>query len=286
MARLYIVATPIGNLGDITLRALDVLRGVDRILAEDTRRTSILLRHYDVETPLVSLHAFNEAARAARIREWLDAGEELAVVSDAGTPLLSDPGARIVQEVVSAGHTAVPVPGPSAVVAALSAAGVDPEPFTFYGFLPRKGRMRSERLDALAVLSHAAVLFEAPNRLLPLLRELAERCGPERNVAVARELTKVHESFVRGTLVDVIRYYEREEPRGEIVVVLDGAAEEPAATEAADEEAGRMLARALLDQGRRPSTVARDVARRLGIPRNQAYEIALSVADGDGGEEG
>ncbi|MFW6201302.1 MAG: 16S rRNA (cytidine(1402)-2'-O)-methyltransferase [Gemmatimonadota bacterium] len=285
MARLYIVSTPIGNLEDTTHRAVRVLGTVDRVLAEDTRRTAILLRHYGVETPLVSLHAFNEAARVERILDWLNAGDDLAIVSDAGTPLLSDPGARIVQHVVSAGHDAVPVPGPSAVLAALVASGVDPEPFTFYGFTPRVGGDRSRRLDEIAAMPHATVLFEAPNRLVRLLRDLEERCGPERRIVVARELTKVHETFWRGTLGRAVAYYEKETPRGECTIVLAGAGEDHAAIDAAETEAARLLARSLLDQGSRTSAVARELARRLGVPRNRAYDIALSVAREREGDE-
>lgn len=285
MPRLYIVSTPIGNLGDITYRAVEVLGGVDRVLAEDTRRTSILFRHYEIATTLVSLHSFNEAARADRILEWLESGEDLAVVSDAGTPLLSDPGARIVQRVVAAGYDVVPVPGPSAILAALVASGVDPEPFTFYGFVPRRGRERSERLDEISALPHAAVLFEAPTRVARLLRALAERCGPDRPVVVARELTKIHETFFRGTLGEAAAYYEGESPRGECAVVLGRAGEAGAQVDVAEAEAARLLARALLEQGSRTSTVAREIARRLGVPRNRAYDIALDVAREREGDE-
>jgi 16S rRNA (cytidine1402-2'-O)-methyltransferase len=283
MAQLYIVSTPIGNLGDITYRAVTVLGEVDRILAEDTRRTSILLRHYGISTPLTSAHAHNEAARAAQIVEWLDAGEDVAIVSDAGTPLISDPGARIVQRVVEAGHRVVPVPGPSAVLAALVASGIDPEPFTFFGFTPRSGRARGERLAEVAALRHAAVLYEAPGRVASLLRDLAEVCGGDRRVVVARELTKVHEAFFRGTLAEAVAYYDREPPRGEVVVVVAGG--EAGAEEGADvEDRARVLGRELLAEGRRPSAVARELAGRLGLPRNRAYEIVLSLSGEDEGD--
>jgi 16S rRNA (cytidine1402-2'-O)-methyltransferase len=279
MATLYIVSTPIGNLGDITYRAVKVLGEVNRILAEDTRRTSILLRHYGISAPLVSAHEHNEAARAAQLVEWLDAGEEVALVSDAGTPLLSDPGARIVQKVVEAGHRVVPVPGPSALLAALVAAGVEPEPFTFFGFTPRSGRARTERLEEIRVLRHTAVLYEAPGRTARLLAELAERCGAGRRVVVARELTKIHETFYRGTLAEAAAYYEREPARGEVVLVVAGAEDTaPAGEEAPD---ARELARTLLAEGLRPSAAARELARRLNLPRNQAYEVVLSLSGED-----
>ena len=283
MARLYIVSTPIGNLADMTHRAVEVLRQVDRILAEDTRRTRILLRHFDIATPLVSAHAHNEAARAAQLVEWLDAGEDVAIVSDAGTPLVSDPGARIVRKVLEAGHEVVPVPGASALLAALVVSGLDPEPFTFFGFLPRSGRARAERLARIAALDHTSILYEAPGRLASTLRDLAERCGGEREVAVARELTKVHETVFRGTLAEAAAYYERERARGEVVIVVSGGG-----NNTYDDGAGpdpRVVARELLERGERPSAVAKELARRLGMPRNAAYEIVLSLTgegEGDG----
>ncbi|HEX7049775.1 MAG TPA: 16S rRNA (cytidine(1402)-2'-O)-methyltransferase [Longimicrobiales bacterium] len=286
MANLYVVSTPIGNLGDITYRAVDVLGRVGRILAEDTRRTSILLRHYGITTRLVSAHAHNEAARAAQLVTWLDAGEDVAIVSDAGTPLISDPGARIVQRVVEAGHRVIPVPGPSALLAALVASGLEPEPFTFFGFTPRSGQARAARLAAIEALPHTAVLYEAPGRLAALLRELKARCGDDRRVVVARELTKVHETFFRGTLAEAAAYYAQEAARGEVVVLLAGSTETAPAETALDE--ARALARELLAEGRRPSTVARELARRLGLSRNQAYDIVVSIhsEDEEGGREG
>jgi len=274
MSVLYIVSTPIGNLGDVTHRALEVLRQADRVLAEDTRRTAILLRHYGIETPLISAHEHNEAARAAQVTAWLDAGETLALVSDAGTPILSDPGERIVRRVLDAGHSVVPIPGASALLSALVGAGLPAVPFTFYGFVPRAGGERAVLLDDLAALPHTAVMYESPARLLRLLRDLASRCGEERAVVVARELTKLHETFVRGTLADAVAYYEEAgEPRGEVVVVLGGA---PRTGVSAEDVAA--LARSLLAAGGRPSAVAREVAQRTGLARNDAYAITLAQA--------
>lgn len=286
MGTLYIVSTPIGNLADISYRAVEVLRTVERVLAEDTRRTAILFRRYDIATPLVSVHAFNEAARSVRILEWLGAESRLALVSDAGTPLLSDPGARIVRDVLAAGHDVVPVPGASAILAALVASGIEPEPFTFFGFAPRSGGARQRWLSAVAELTHTAVFFEAPGRLLRLLRDLADHCGSERRVAVARELTKVHETFVRGTLADALAYYGTGAVRGELVLVLAAAdAEAVAASDAAATRAAAVtLAAELVAAGRRPSAAAKELAARLDIPRNEAYEIALAAAAARGGE--
>jgi 16S rRNA (cytidine1402-2'-O)-methyltransferase len=282
MGTLYIVSTPIGNLADITHRAIEVLRTADRVLAEDTRRTSILFRRYAITTPLVSVHAFNEEARAGLILGWLDDGERLALVSDAGTPLLSDPGQRIVQRVVEAGHDIVPIPGPSAILAALVAAGIEPVPFTFFGFAPRAGRERTQWLESLAALRHTAVIFEAPRRLVRLLHELAACCGDDRPVAVARELTKLHETIVRGTLADAIAYYGTAAVRGEVVVVL--AAGEPPDESVERRVAAENLAGELLAAGQPPSAVARELTHRLGIARNEAYELALAAAAGREGE--
>jgi 16S rRNA (cytidine1402-2'-O)-methyltransferase len=275
MGTLYIVSTPIGNLGDMTFRAVETLRGVKRVLAEDTRRTAILLRHYSIETPLVSAHEHNEAARAEQIVEWLSAGEDLALVSDAGTPLLSDPGARIVRRVVDAGHSVVPIPGASALLAALVGAGIEADRFSFFGFPPRSGRERGALFARIAALDHAAVLYEAPGRLLRLLRDLVEACGGERSVAVARELTKVHEEFVRGTLAETLAIYDGRPIRGEVVVVVAGTGGEPTPPPVAD---AADLARTLLREGARPSAVARELTRSLGLSRNDAYTIALATA--------
>lgn len=284
MGTLYIVSTPIGNLEDITYRGVRVLGEVRRILAEDTRRTKVLLTRYGITTPLVSAHVGNEAARARQAAEWLDAGEDVALVTDAGTPLLSDPGARIVRRAVEAGHAVVPVPGASALLAALVGSGLDASRFTFLGFLPRSGGERTRRLEEVAGLQHTAVVYEAANRLCRLLQDLERECGPERRVVVARELTKAYEEFARGTLAEVLAYYQDAAPRGEVVVLVEGRAH-PAETPEAAEEAAHALARALLRSGRRPSAVAREIARELGISRNRAYEIALAGSD-EGGEGG
>ena len=286
MSILYIVSTPIGHLGDLTHRAVAVLSTVDRVLAEDTRHTAVLFRRYGIATPLVSAHAHNEEARAARILAWLDAGETLAIVSDAGTPLLSDPGARIVRRVVAGGHRVEAVPGASALLAALVVSGLPPEPFTFRGFLPRRGEAREEALREVAACAHTTVLYESPRRLADLLRDLARHCGQGRPAAVARELTKLHEEVVRGTLADTVAYYGDGPARGEIVVVVGGVtpAERAVEAEAAEAAAVALVSR-LLESGARPSVVARTVAKETGLARNDAYRIALSLsqeAEGEG----
>ena len=279
MSRLYIVSTPIGNLADISHRALEVLGAVDRVLAEDTRRTLTLLRHYRIDTPLVSAHEHNEASRAEQVLGWLDAGETLALVTDAGTPLVSDPGARIVQRALAGGHDVIPIPGASAVLAALVGSGLDAEAFTFFGFTPRGGRERTERLAAVAALPHTAVLYESPGRIGALLQDLERVCGSARPVAVARELTKIHETFFRGTLAEASAHFGRPgvRVRGEIAVVVGGRAADEGDADA--DEAARVRTRALLGEGLRPSAVARQVAAEFGVPRNRAYELALSCSE-------
>ncbi len=278
MGTLYIVSTPIGNLEDVTARAARILGEVASVLSEDTRRTGRLLKHLGVSTSLLSLHEHNEASRVDAVLARLEGGDDLALVSDAGTPLVSDPGARLVEAVVEAGHEVVPVPGPTAVMAALVGSGLAADGFTFLGFAPRKGKERTAFLERLADTDHPTVCFESPGRLRALLRDLAETCGEDRRVAVGREITKLHETFFRGTLAGAVSYYGESPPRGEVTVVLDGG-ELSGEPDAADTEAAQVLAGALMDRGFKSSQAAREVARRLGLPRNLAYEIVQSLVD-------
>lgn len=271
MATLYLVSTPIGHLGDLSPRAADTLRSVDRILAEDTRRTRILANHAEARAPLVSLHAHNERARIARILGWLEAGESLALVSDAGTPLVSDPGGRVVAAVAEGGYDIVPIPGPSAVLAALISSGLPTDRFVFLGFPERKGKGRRALLERVASSEETVVLFESPRRLVALLEALVEACGPERRVSVARELTKIHEEIRRGTLVEVAAYYRERPPKGEVTLVV-AAGEQDAL--AADREAEAVsLAEELIGEGMKPSAAARELTNRLRVARNDAYRI-------------
>jgi 16S rRNA (cytidine1402-2'-O)-methyltransferase len=274
-AALYVVSTPIGHLGDLTHRAEEVLRAVDVIYAEDTRRARILLRHYGIDTPCVSYRERNEAARAAEARRRWAAGASVALVADAGTPLVSDPGLRLVRAAIDDGVPVVPVPGPSAVLAALVASGLDPEPFTFYGFLPRRGRARAARIEELRGLPHTAVFFESPERLVATLDELAEALGGDRRVVVGRELTKVHEEFVRGTLAETAAYYRRRSVRGEVVVCLAGATR---AGPAAEREAeARRHAETLARRGASARQIAEALRDAYGLERNRAYALALEA---------
>jgi 16S rRNA (cytidine1402-2'-O)-methyltransferase len=279
VARLYIVSTPIGNLGDVTRRAVEVLEAADVVLAEDTRRTGILLKLLGVHARLISAHEHNQASRAPLVVEILGEGRDVAMVTDAGTPLLSDPGARIVREVVEAGFEVVPVPGASALLAALVASGIDAGTFTFLGFPPRKGGSRTEMMEEIARSPRAVVLYESPNRVGKLLADLAGAAGGERRACVARELTKVHEEFVRGTLAELAARYAGAEVLGEVAVVVEGRPPDAAREEAVDALAAASVARILLEQGESASAVAKELRRRLGISRNDAYRIAHEAAE-------
>jgi 16S rRNA (cytidine1402-2'-O)-methyltransferase len=271
---LYLVSTPIGNLGDMTRRAVDVLRSADVVFAEDTRRTGVLLRHYGIEARLISAHEHNEAARARLVVELLDEGKKVAMVSDAGTPLLSDPGARVVRGALEAGYDVIPIPGPSALLAALVASGLPADRFTFYGFLPRKGGARAELLREIAGSPHTAIIYESPQRVHALLEDLSGAAGPDRRVAVARELTKMHEEIVRSTLGEAAESYRDLVVKGEIVVVVEGA---PAARDEPDEEQARAMAVSMLESGSPASEVARTLKDRLGLSRNAAYDLVQEV---------
>ncbi|MDH3206225.1 MAG: 16S rRNA (cytidine(1402)-2'-O)-methyltransferase [Gemmatimonadota bacterium] len=268
---LYVVSTPIGNLGDLSPRAEETLRGVSRILAEDTRRSRLLAERAGSSARLVSLHEHNERERIDVVVGWLNDCEDLALVSDAGTPLVSDPGARLVAAVLAAGCRVVPIPGPSAVIAALVASGLPTERFTFLGFPERKGRARQDLLERVAGATESVVLFESPQRLVTLLAALGEVCGPDRLVAVARELTKIHEEVRRGTLAEVAGYYEANPPKGEVTLVVAPA--EQAGRDEDREEEARSLALELLNGGMKPSQAAKEVALRLALARNEAYRI-------------
>lgn len=239
MARLYIVPTPIGNLNDITLRAVEVLRGVDFILAEDTRTTSVLLRHLGIEQKLRSHHKFNEHATVRMVAESIAAGRDAALVSDAGTPGISDPGFLLVRTCVEAGIEVETLPGATALIPALVQSGFPCDRFCFEGFLPqRKGR--AGRLQALADEERTMVFYESPYRVVKCLEQFAEVFGPDRRVSVSRELTKKFEQTVRGTVAEVLAHFRTTEPKGEFVLVLAGKPKNKrAAVSAADTDYGK-----------------------------------------------
>ena len=218
---LYIVSTPIGNLDDITLRALKTLRHVDLIAAEDTRRTRKLLSTFDIHTPLVSYFEHNELKKLDRLLSHMKRGKEIALVSDAGTPGISDPGYRLVQQAIERGIPVIPIPGPSAVIAALSISGLPTDSFTFAGFLPKKGGKRRKLLEKLGDLDGTSILYESPHRLMRTLEDLLEVCG-DRQIVITRELTKAFEEAIRGSIREVINTLEGRRIKGEVTIVLAG----------------------------------------------------------------
>ncbi|MBX9632511.1 MAG: 16S rRNA (cytidine(1402)-2'-O)-methyltransferase [Burkholderiales bacterium] len=272
---LYVVATPIGNLRDVTLRALDVLRSVDVVAAEDTRHTRQLLNHYGIEAKLVAAHEHNERAASVQVLDGLRAGRSVALVTDAGTPGISDPGAVLVRAVREAGFRAVPIPGPSALVAALSAAGIESTAFAFHGFLPSKGEARRQLLGRLAAGDAPLVFYEAPHRVLETVADVRAVLGSARRITLARELTKVFETIHECDLDAALAWLEADanRTRGEFVLIVHGAPRLEEDSRA--REGSRVLA--LLLEEMSASGAARLAARITGARRNELYEEALRL---------
>lgn len=273
-ATLYVVATPLGNLQDLTHRAAEVLRTVHLVAAEDTRHTRRLLSHLDAHPQMVSVHAHADPGRLESVIRRLQAGENVALVSDAGTPAVSDPGAELVRLARKAGIRVVPVPGPSAVAAALSASGLPADRFTFLGFLPRSGGDRRRLLERVAGEPWTIVLYEAPGRLADLLGALAEACGRERRAVGARELTKVHEEIREGSLADLAAHYTVNEPLGEVTVLVEGA---PAVEPVVDIEGIQEEARRLLAGGLSRKDAIRRLTESRGLRRNEVYRLVMEL---------
>jgi 16S rRNA (cytidine1402-2'-O)-methyltransferase len=271
---LYVVATPIGNAADITVRALHVLQLADRIAAEDTRNTAQLLARYGISKPSIAVHEHNERSAAERVIEHLRNGERIACVSDAGTPGISDPGARLVDAVREAGLPVIPLPGPSALTTALSAAGAWVRGFSFFGFLPTKSKQRATQLRTLANHPMALVFYEAPHRIVETTRALGEAFGGERQLLIARELTKLHESLHRCTLAEGPTWLagDPNRQRGEFVLVVEGAPHQDAAGDAHDALLSTLLEELSV------SSAARLAATLTGAPRNALYARALHLA--------
>jgi 16S rRNA (cytidine1402-2'-O)-methyltransferase len=272
--RLVLIGTPIGNLGDLAPRAVEALRDADLIAAEDTRRTRGLLTHAGVPAGrrLLAVHEHNERARADELVDKIRHGATVAVVTDAGMPGVSDPGARLVRVCVDAGVTVEVVPGPSAALAALTISGLPTQRFAFEGFLPRRGAARRDRLGELAREPRTVVCFESPHHLAETLADLAAACGADRPVVLARELTKLHEEVFRGTLAEAIEHVDAREPRGEYVIVLGGA---PPRGEPTESDVGTEVD-AALGAGLSAKDAAAQVAARLGISRRRAYDAVLA----------
>ena len=276
---LYVVSTPIGHLGDITLRALEVLRSVAVVAAEDTRHTRRLWQRHDIETRLVSYHAHSNERRREELLERLRSGDSVALVSDAGTPLVSDPGADLVAAWADAGGSVVAIPGPSAVLAALVTSGIAPPRWGFEGFLPRKGREREERLARIGTDDRATVLFESPARTARTLGELAEICGADRRAAVCRELTKRYEEVLRGSLGELAAAISARTIKGEVVIVVAGRTE--VSGPVVSISVGRGRVDELVAGGLSRSTAAKRVATETGLPRRELFDRDGSAGNDD-----
>jgi 16S rRNA (cytidine1402-2'-O)-methyltransferase len=270
---LYIVGTPIGNLEDISLRALRILREVDLIACEDTRRTSKLLEHYAIGTPRQSYHEHNESSRTPQLISLLMEGKNLALVSDAGMPLVSDPGYRLVSECRRNGIDVVPVPGPSAAVAALAGCGLPVHSFTFYGFLPARPSLRRKMLDQLRAGTTTLVFYEAPHRVIAALQDFVDILGPRR-ACLARELTKIHEEWIGGTLPEILdSLRSRPHVQGEITLVVEGG--EPAQRETAFPTSVAEHLEQEMAKGLSRGEALKALARQRGISRREAYQLLL-----------
>lgn len=271
---LFLVATPIGNLADITLRALETLKSVDAIACEDTRTSFTLLKHYGIKAPLTAYHTHNEAAATEALLNELVSGKRIALISDAGTPLLSDPGARLVGACITEGIRVTPIPGASALLSAITIAGLPAGQFFYAGFLPQKSTARKAMLESLRIIPATLVFYEAPHRLEETLAELLDTFG-NRHAAVARELTKLHEECVRGSLSTLTEKYATTKARGECVIIVEGAPETPAMDDAAIDTA----LKASLKTKRLKEAVA-DVALGSGRAKSDVYARALALKDG------
>ncbi len=270
---LYLVATPIGNLEDITLRALRVLKEVDLIACEDTRRTRRLLDHFDITKPVVSYHEHNERERAAELVERLMRGESVAVVTDAGTPGISDPAYRVVTAAIERGVTVVPIPGATALIAGLTASGLPTDAFFFAGFLPSKRQARRARLEELRLRRETLVCYEAPHRIRETLTEAREVLG-NRPAVLAREVTKLHEQFLRGTLSEISAQLVTQEPRGEMTLVIAGSSDDNLIVE----EPGTLSAqieRIMMESGLSRNEALKRAARLRGLSKKAAYQVML-----------
>ncbi|MBC7804684.1 MAG: 16S rRNA (cytidine(1402)-2'-O)-methyltransferase [Akkermansiaceae bacterium] len=274
---LFLVATPIGNLEDITARALRVLREVSLVAAEDTRVTRKLLAHFDIHTPLTAYHEYSTDAKENALLARLLHGDSVALVSDAGTPAISDPGAELVAVAIRNGVRVEPIPGACAVIAAVIGSGLPTGRWTFEGFLPRPKSDRRERLGEIARESRTMIFYEGPHRLKETLTDLQKTFGPDRPACVAREVTKKFEEWVRGSLTEISAHFDANEPRGECVIVVSGRTEGEVVPDAPDAVSPESLICAALERGLTPKDAAREVAAATGMSRNDAYTLVQSL---------
>jgi len=274
--QLFVVATPIGNLADMTYRAIETLKQVNSIAAEDTRTSRKLLQHYGIDTPMFALHEHNESAMADALLSRLQGGENIALISDAGTPLISDPGYRLVQKLRAADIRVVPIPGACSIITALSAAGLPTDHFRYAGFLSRSGKARRTELAEIAASPESSIILESPRRLLATLGDMGALLEKNRQVCVARELTKLHEEFVNGTADELIAHFERLPPRGEIVVIIEPADKSNEVVN--DEQIIACLAGpSMLELP--PSARAKAVASTLNVAKSRVYALMIGSND-------
>ena len=271
---LYLVGTPIGNLEDMTFRAIAVLQAVDLIAAEDTRHTGKLLQHFRIQTPQVSYHEHNRQGRLEELLARLKQGKAVALVTDAGMPGISDPGIDLVRSCIAANLPVVPIPGPTAVITGLCVSGFSCDRFVFEGFLPLKGRLRRERLNTLQQEARTIVIYEAPHRLLKTLEDLQAVLGEDRRVALGRELTKRFEECWRGTLATALDHYAENSPKGEFTVIVEGALRQPPAI---SDTALKDELQALIDSGLSRSEASRQLTATSGLSKKQIYQLSLTL---------
>ncbi len=274
MGTLYVVGTPIGNLEDMTFRAVRILQEVDLIAAEDTRHTGKLLQHFEIKTPQLSYHEHNRNERLPELLQQLKHSKAIALVTDAGMPGISDPGYELVKACVEVGIQVVPIPGASAVITALCAAGLPTDRFIFEGFLPASGQERQKRLEFIQSESRTLILYESPHRLRETLQNLAKFLGENRRLVLARELTKLHEEFWRGSIGEAIARYKKEEPKGEFTLVVAGT---PSEIPVFSEEELKTELLQIMAQGVSRSQASRQLAQMTQVSRRKLYQLALSL---------
>ena len=274
---LFLVPTPIGNLEDMTFRAVNTLKDVDLVAAEDTRNTKNLLNHFEIPTELISFHEHNTAQRIPELIEKMNDGLKIAQVSDAGAPSISDPGKELVKAAIKEEIPVIPLPGATASITALIASGIEPQPFYFYGFLPRKGKERTQALVDLAKRSETTIVYESPYRVKKTIQDLIERFGDDRQIALARELTKIHEAFLRGSLKDVAAYYEDNDPKGEYVLIIAGKPEEEVAA-SSDQDLISAVDN-LIASGKKPNKAIKEVALTNGLKKQAVYNLYHGIGE-------
>ena len=275
---LYIVGTPIGNLEDMTFRAIKILQAADFIAAEDTRHTGKLLHHFQIKTPQISYHEHNQHQRLPELIEKLLLGQSIALVTDAGMPGISDPGYELVKACADANINIIPIPGACACIVGIAASGLPTDRFVFEGFLPAKGQERQLRLEALQIESRTIILYESPHRLRQTLQDLANSLGSDRQIVLARELTKMHEEFWRGSIESAIELYTIREPQGEFTIVIAGI---QTAAPVFSEDAIKAELQTLIAEGISRSQASRQLAQQTSLPRRQIYQLALTIGDNE-----